>query len=403
MQRIAVVIAALLLGAGCQGSATGTTTTTTAAVDTATEAAVESLVVATTAGDVVVHDVSGSAIERLASSPEGGHRQPVWWGDDAIIATRTSGDGHALVAFSATDGSTIWEAPMASPPFYYLPSPEGSEWATTSLRNDPGGGGLIAELVDASGTVEQLSTASPFYASWSPDGTRLALHTGGARLGIWDPDRIETIASPTGLFQAPAWTGSGIVTLRTVADGQALSLWSEGGFEDLALIEGPVRFVATTSRVAIQAAGRGDPGGVGVRAQARPELPAGRLLVVDVRDGSVSTIEDVLTPMFQWDPSGRKLLYATFDDGESLRFTWHVWDDGEIVDHASFEAQPAWFRDVVPFFDQYAQSMRMWSPSGERFAFPEVVDGRNVVTVQPVDGSPPFTIDGAIWAAFPPG
>ncbi len=404
MRGPVLLVALLLVATGCQGSATDTTTTALdGAVTTSSLPRAERLVVATTAGEVVVYEATATEATRRSASAEGGHRQPVWWGTDAVVSTRSSGDGHALVARSALDGSILWEAPMGSPPFYYLPSPAGSPWATTSLRNAPGG--LIAELVDLSGAVEPLSTAAPFYSSWSPDGTRLALHTDGERLGIWSPDGLETIASPTGQFQAPVWTTDGILTLRATGGRQALSRWSSDAFEDLAFIDGPVRFVASASHVAIQSAGQQDSGGVGVgrRAQGGPSLPSGRLLVLDMADGSVSTVEDTLTPMFQWDPSGTRLLYTTFDDGESLRFTWHVWEDGTVVDYDSFEAQPAWFRDVVPFFDQYVQSMRLWSPNGESFAYPEAASGRNVVTIQPIDGSPSLTVEDAVWVTFPSG
>jgi TolB protein len=406
MRGPVLLVAALLLASGCQGSATDTTTTTLdGAVTTSSVPPVERFVVATTAGEVAVYEATSTTVTRRSVSADGGHRQPVWWGTDVVVSTRSSGDGHALVARSSLDASVLWEAQMGTPPFYYLPSPAGGPWATTSLRNAPGGDGLIAELVDPSGAVEPLSTAAPFYSSWSPDGTRLALHTEGARLGIWGPDGLETIASPTGQFQAPAWTPNGIITLRATGGRQALSRWSGDAFEDLAFIDGPVRFAASPSHVAIQSAGQQDSGGVGVglRAQEPPSLPTGRLLVLDTADGSVSTVEDTLTPMFQWDPSGTRLLYTTFDDGESLRFTWHVWEDGTVVDYASFEAQPVWFRDVVPFFDQYVQSMRLWSPTGESFAYPEAADGRSLVTIQPIDGSPQLTVEDAVWVTFPSG
>ena len=110
----------------------------------------------------------------------------------------------------------------------------------------------------------------------------------------------------------------------------------------------------------------------------------------------------VLTPLFQWNPAGDRLLYASFDDGSSLDLAWHVWEDGQVTDYAAFEAQPRWFRDLVPFFDQYDQSVSFWSPSGDAFAYPSIEDGDRVVVVQPVDGSDRTIIERATWVSWEP-
>lgn len=354
-------------------------------------------------GGVRVHDATGAEVMRLDAASGTSYRQPVWAADGSILTARSgAGGGIGLVSIDASDGSIRWEAAMDTPPFYYLPAPVGSAWSTTSLRNDPSGGGLVAELVDSRGMVTPIATISPFYSTWSPDGGQLAVHGGGRTLDIRSEGGTETIADPSGVFQAPAWTTDGLVTLRTTTIGQVLSVWDGEGFDDVASVSGPVRFTAGSGRVALQAVGSQDGGGVqaALRSQQIPEIPAGRLVVVDLDSGAMDTVVNELTPLFQWDPSGERLLFATFTSPDTLTFRVHVWEDGSTIDLGSFDAQPIWFRDLVPFFDQYDQSISLWSTGGDAFAIPEILDGRSVVSIRPVDGSEPTVIDDATWVTW---
>ncbi len=109
---------------------------------------------------------------------------------------------------------------METPPLYFSPAPRGSPHATTSLRNDPSGAGLIAETVERSGEVNPLSEESPFYTSWSPEGDLLAIHIAGRRLDVRGSAGTETILSDTGLFQTPVWIDRGLVTLHLIEGTQ---------------------------------------------------------------------------------------------------------------------------------------------------------------------------------------
>lgn len=353
-------------------------------------------------GGVRVHDATGREVMRLDAVAGSSYRQPVWAADGSILAARSGdGDGVGLVSVDPSDASIRWEAAMATPPFYYLPAPDGSEWATTSLRNDPSGDGLIAELVDGHGMVTQIATISPFYSTWSPDGGQLAVHGGGRTLDIRSEGDTETIADPSGVFQAPVWTTEGLVTLRTTAIGQVLSVW-DGTFEDVASVSGPVRFTAGSGRVALQAVGSDGGGGVqaALRSQQIPAIPGGRLVVVDLASGAIETVVNELTPLFQWDPSGERLMFATFTAPDALTFRVQIWENGSTVDLGSFDAQPVWFRDLVPFFDQYDQSVSLWSSGGDAIALPEVLDGRRVVSIRSLDGSETVVIEDATWVTW---
>lgn len=293
---------------------------------------------------------------------------------------------------------------MDSPPFYFSPAPSGGLAATTSLRNHPSGVGLIAELIDATGTASPLSLESPFYTSWSPEGDALAIHIAGQRLDIKRADTVETILSSTGLFQTPVWVDRGLVTLRTLGGVQRLSLWSGGEFSDVAAVEGPVGFVAVGDLIAVQAVERPDAGSVAasLRAQTLPIIPGGNLIVIDSDSGLFETVSSELALLYQWNRSGDRLLYATLGE-EPLSLVWNLWTEGTDTELATFTLQPPWFRNLVPFFDQYAQSVQLWSASGDHIGYPAIVDAAPVVVIQGIGGGDAVLIEGATWAAWSPG
>ena len=75
------------------------------------------------------------------------------------------------------------------------------------------------------------------------------------------------------------------------------------------------------------------------------------------------------------------------------------------VEIVTFQLQPPWFRSLVPFFDQYAQSVQLWSSSGAYIGYPAVVDAEPVVVIEPLDGingTEPVIISGATWSAWAP-
>jgi len=314
---------------------------------------------------------------------------------------RTDGTG-ALIAADAASGSVAWRTEMSSSPFYFSPSPDGS--ITTSLRNNIEEGGLIVELVTRDGEVDPLSDQSPFYSAWSPDGSTLSTHTGQETLSVIDGVATEVISDSTGSFQAPSWTSSGLFALRATNQSQTLAVWDGAGFTDLARIGGTAQFAAAGERVAIQSASDEEPTGIAAafRAQVVPRIPAGRLVVFDTASASFQEVSPRFSAFFQWDPSGDRLLYAAFEEGPSPGLAWRVWENGASESFLPFSPQPGWFGEVVPFFDQYAQSLSLWSASGDVFAYPSGSDAGPIVVVQPIDGSPTSEIEDAIWVSWRP-
>ncbi len=397
-----------ILASACQPSATpgptSTIVTSTTTIQPEPDAQLDRLVVSTLSGAVVVYDTTGNEISRV--EPPSGHffGQPTWLDDATIVFSDVSDSGdHALTAADAETGSVVWRAEMETPPFYFSPAPVGGSYATTSLRNDPSGAGLVSELVDRSGSVTSLSAESPFYTSWSPGGDSLAIHIPGQHLDVHGSEGDETILTRTGVFQTPVWIEMGLVTLRTVGGTQKITIWADGSFEDIAEVDGPVGFVASGDMVAIQARERPDTGSVaaGLRAQTLPRIPSGRLVVIDLAARETNTVSNELALLYQWDEAGDSLLYSMPGD-EPQELVWSVWRDGASVEIESFVFQAPWFRSLVPFFDQYAQSVLFWSSHGDRIAYPAIVGSDPVVVIKPIDGGESVVIPAATWVAWAP-
>ena len=406
MRRFSFLLAAIAIaGAGCvNGSEEASTTTTAATTTTMAPSPVDDrLVILAADATVVVLDDTLEEITSIAP-PEGSrYRQPIWFDTETIVFSEELADGSgALIAADATTGAISWRVELSSSPFYFDQSPDGS--ATTSLRNNNAEGGLIAELVSRDGEVTPLNDRSPFYSAWSPDGSALATHVGQQTLAVVEDGVVEAISDSTGSFQAPSWTPDGLFTLRSSEQSQTLAVWDGSAFTDLARVAGPVQFVASGDRVAIQSTSADGTTGIAAafRAQVVPRVPGGRLVVFDTSSGSFATVSERFAPFFQWDPTGERLLYAAFDEQPSVDVTWAIWEGGEATEYGPFTPQPEWFGEVVPFFDQYAHSLSYWSASGDAFAYPTLGDAGPIVKVQPTDGSATSTVDDAVWVSWSP-
>jgi hypothetical protein len=96
------------------------------------------------------------------------------------------------------------------------------------------------------------------------------------------------------------------------------------------------------------------------------------------------------------------LLYVTFVNDPIPALVWHVWVDGEVTDFEPFVPDPSWFATVAPFFDQYAQSVSLWSPDGTAFAYPALVEGEGRILLQHLDETVPLDIAAGNWVTWSP-
>jgi hypothetical protein len=60
----------------------------------------------------------------------------------------------------------------------------------------------------------------------------------------------------------------------------------------------------------------------------------------------------------------------------------------------------SFFREVLQYFNQYAQSLQLWSPDSSSVALAGAIEGEEGVWVIPTDGSEPSLIFDGEWVAW---
>jgi TolB protein len=57
---------------------------------------------------------------------------------------------------------------------------------------------------------------------------------------------------------------------------------------------------------------------------------------------------------------------------------------------------------ILPYFDQYALSHRIWAPDSSAIALPGFGNGGDQLYAIPADGSEPTALDGAVFGFWSP-
>mgnify|MGYP001814326333 CR=1 FL=1 len=353
--------------------------------------------------ELFIMDKEGGNVEYLAvGGVTAALAHPAWSPDGrrvAFIAQRETEQGVESILYTvstAGESSTRLYASADHPAFYLYWSPN-SQYVSFLTQEDTG---LALRLAPADGSqdAQVLDRGAPFYWSWSPDSQEMLMHIGGARrfseearLAILTgqpeslPDVLDDV--PTD-FQAPAWSPDGDRLLYAGEDEdgqQALYIRQResGAVEKLASVSGFLRF-------------NWSPDGRWVAYQQvdDPRLaPLGHIYVVPVpgdgeqeaqaggeKSGAQRVSRDMALAFF-WSPDSQRLAIlapSVEEEGPSTRvgglaapvpqerrllFRWWVADlpGGELQPLASFLPTRS-FLLIVPYFDQYAQSIRFWSP-----------------------------------------
>jgi TolB protein len=278
-------------------------------------------------------------------------------------------------------------------------------WDPTSSRiaylGSPGGGGIALGIVEVMGRSAgtPLDTGQPFYLSWGPDGDQLLVHVGGDRLERLDLDGSPTtVADRPGIFSVPVWTADGRTFVYATVDGNGQRLVARGAEAEkertLVPYDGLIAFVVSPDgrRVAFQVL---EPGRT---------LP---LSVIDVRSGETVEIVDSPIASFFWSPDGERLLYLEPDplpDDTELWFRWGVWDGTSSFVTPRVALSQLISVEYLQFFEQYAQSMRLWSPDSRAFAYPGMSeDGQEGIWIQSArpDRAPVLVSEGDFVAWSP--
>jgi len=357
------------------------------------------------------HDIPGVTFQFPAWSPDGSRVAAI--GRDGRSA------GIYVLAGDGTSGDR--PAPIYTsdfnPPFYLSWSPDGTR--VSFLTTEPGGIALRVAPADASGPAWIVRRGSPFYWDWVDPG-RLLVHVGStgpdAFVGEVDLEGralVAPAAEPGGFFRAPVVSrpsGHRAWIQPDVGDGQAIVLEPRDGSSRREIpVEGNVAvgFHPTAATLAFIATDR--------PVDVPPPFPIGPWRVVDAGAGDVRTLVDGLVMAFFWSPDGRTIaalellgpgatdveeaaVRAIQPPGVAVRLRFVDVATGATRSERTVRVTDLFAFQVLPFFDQYALSHRVWSPHSAAIVLPIASDGRpDRLVVLPVDGADPRHLaDGAV-------
>lgn len=403
-----------------------------------TVAAVDRIAFVGTGGDLYLMDRNGESVEYLAVGGDGAALAFPTWSPDgkrvAFIAQRQASTGveSILYTVSTVGGkpATLYSS-VENPAFYIY-------WSTDSqyvsfLTQEFSGLALRLAPADGSQDARILERGSPFYWSWSPDSQEMLMHIGGARslseqarLAILagQPDSMPNVLEDAPAnFQAPAWSPDGDQLLYAGEEKngeQALYLrqHGSGAVEKLVNVSGLVRF-------------NWSPDGKWIAYQQidNPRMaPLGQVFLVSadlqLSDGGVSPKEVSRDPVvaFFWSPDSQRLalLVPSLDAEEpstrhlgqaapmlqerQLMLRWWLVDvsEGEPRPLVAFRPTRS-FLAVIPYFDQYAQSIRFWSPDSRYLVYSDQESSQRAgIWIADVEGqeTPQRLNDGtiAVWS-----
>lgn len=344
------------------------------------------------------------------------YNYPTWSPDNHRIAFV----GYTFQNGSPTEGALFTASPRGEAltpifkttenfPFYLYWSPDSRFVAF--LSNAPANTmALRVAQTDRADSMQEIDSGSPFYWAWSPDGAQIFTHVGGtrdqnenARLAFLDLQNAQTpraLDALPGAFQAPQWSRDGKLLFSTPdGDAQMIALANtpDSPPTKLANYQGRASFAFSpdATRVAY------------LVTDARLRVPHyGPLRVVNADGTNARGISSENALAFQWSPDGKKLAFLTltvtdnqqnFDArapqlasnarepiaaaplknqaGQQLQFNWRVWDSAtdETQLAATFVPTRS-FLNVLPFFDQYANSSTFWSPDSQALVYTTLED-----------------------------
>jgi hypothetical protein len=359
------------------------------------------LVVLDDAGNIVTIDPDGA--NAVAITEDGGaaagYRQPAFSPVSDVVAwSEINAEGSGLGSSDGQGASRV-SIPMTAPPFYMFWSPDGNG---IGVLHNSVQGTIEFELVDVvAATSAVLAQGSPFYFSWSPDSSQVAAHVQVEFFGTisLDGEGADLGATAEG-YQAPHWIRAGILHL----DDNGLELLQVGGEARLlATVPGPVAFVANPqgTQVAIQSfVGDDAPPGVNAALTETPSIPSNTVVVVDVETGEMTQVVTSPSIGLFWSPNGSSLLVLQPTSEGGVEVNTLVWRAGETVEVSTIAPHPAFVTDVLRFFDQYGQSLQLWSPDSAGFALAGAIDEDPGIWVHTIAGGDPVNVHDGSWVSW---
>ena len=349
------------------------------------------------------------------------YRYPTWSPDSARLAyveLEQSADSQTFTSalhIAPARGGTPQRIETESAPFYLYWSPTSEQIAFLSNWGDSMA--LRTLTVGESREPQTIHTGMPFFFSWEPSGDSLFAHIGSDTLSFLDEDGNETKSLPrAGLFQAPHWSRDGD-RIAYVREGEAtgasvLAMSDANGENETSLWEADGLFSFNWSpdnrRIAYSFT------------EAIVGLPAfGALYVEDVDTGERVTVSEEEVISFFWSPDGTKLAYLVPEEHSVIErapeaaplrqegefwVRWYVWDGTNSTRLTIFSPTQDFLFDYIRYFDQYAQSVSLWSPDSQTLLYAGLSESglSGIWTLPVAPGSTAKRISPGVLAAWSP-
>ena len=342
--------------------------------------------------------------------------QPTWAPDGNQLAWLSFGANDRLAQvqlFSLSDGPYQMLTPTFVP--IYL------SWSPASDNLGLLGGNGTSILFGFSqaqdvNIVPPADQGEQYYFSWLAGQNAVLSYDGATVANVSASDSTPVIDSDAA-FQAPVVLGDGtaIISIGDPTDGQVVARLDldSGAVTPLASHDGRVFLVGAPDGrelavVHVPQSGGGaainpisfTPGGGPAFEQqdtALPSLQQG-LSIIDLTTGEVTETPIVGAEAVFYSPDSTRLLVQATDEVTQ----WLILEDNEIsLATGGFVPTPTFNQTVLPFFDQYAQSMTPWSPDGTAFVYARVGQGGGQIIVQSaLDGRSQVLGSGeyAVWS-----
>lgn len=348
-------------------------------------------------GDLIVTNPDGSGAVTMANGHERRLSQPTWSNGGALLAWSALDTDGAAIEIAAIASEFAVTAETATPPFYLSWSSDDS-WIG-ALR--PLGGGIEFLFASTSdGDVRPIGAGQPFYFDWRNDESVIAAVNGTTLVEV--PASVEppptelAIERPLGVFQTPS--------LLSDEPRRFIAALENSGFNEVVVFDGgnvgtrlgrangPVSIAvnSTVDHVAVNVF-TGEPQSqvITFQTETPPDLESGRVSIIDLVSGRLTTRPEARIVATQWSPDGARLaLLQAGDPGEPGRpgtFRWLVIDGDAVTALTPFSPSPEVAASYLPFADQYNHSTSWWSPDGRALVMSGDVGEETGIWVDLVD------------------
>ena len=264
------------------------------------------------------------------------------------------------------------------------------------LVSDVFSGRLRLDVVrqrDERSVIATIAQGSPFYFSWKSDGQQLLFHRNGRAIEVFDMSQLSYVPDfrirSMGNFQSPSWSpdGSSIVAAIPLQDASAIATFGLAG--DTILQDNLRGFLAFLW----------SPDGRYLAYRSITNERFGELMVIDALTGALVTrsrIDNVLA--FFWSPDSQKLAYITPSDIQGfptasllsdtvqnvpLSLSWSTLNLATGLNRRLADFIPTYETQyLLSYFDQFAQSHRVWSPDSQHIVFGALNTARNQAEIR---------------------